>query len=81
MTNQVYEIIKRIINLEKEEIPDYIQVEKLSVNAIKYVNDESLDINNSLYQFLEDFDVRRKDDKYRIFQTNQVEIILAEKKL
>jgi hypothetical protein len=73
----IYEEIRIIISLEKNGIEDnYEAIEAISLSAIKKLKDKCLDIDEEFYHFLDDFDIRRKDEAYRASQTKKVEKLL-----
>lgn len=69
-------IIRKIIILEREEKYDLSIIKNLSLDIIDYIRIQKIELNNEIYKFLDDFDLRYKDDKYRIFQTEKIERLI-----
>lgn len=70
--------IRKIISLENSDLESsYQNISLISMNAISFIKDNSIDIESDFYQFLDDFDIRRKDPAYREYQTRKVETLLS----
>ena len=70
---QALDGIHNIIALEQRDISgNALYIDRISMDIIAQINLSGLYIDRVLYQFLEDFDIRRKDDRYRVFQTDRV---------
>lgn len=68
--------IRKIIALEDvNHERNFRMIENLSLEALRIINEKGIEIAMSdwiLYQFLDDYDVRFKDSRYKNFQTENV---------
>jgi len=62
--------LRLILKLESSARPPWDEIKTLSDRAIRHLNETGIyeDIPNQVYQFLEDYDVRRKDPEYASYQ-------------
>jgi hypothetical protein len=77
----VFDWVERIICLELETIPNFAAIKRISDEAIDFLNTTALDleIDDRVYRFLEDYDVRQKDRKYAEGQIAQVREIISKR--
>lgn len=75
-SEDIVSIIKCIIILESNPDENASEIESLSLGVISKLKESGESINPELYKFLDDFDIRRRDDRYREYQTDKVKGIL-----
>ena len=69
----VLDAVRRILSLEESNIEGNLdEIERISLEVIATLKDGDLVIEDDIYQFLDDFDIRRKDAKYRDYQTRRI---------
>jgi len=75
-SEEIISTIKKIILLESNSDSNASEIESLSLDAISKLKESGESINPELYKFLDDFDIRRSDDRYREYQTDKVRDVL-----
>lgn len=74
MTPEQLEFIKNTVEnvcrLETSIDPNYDIIEKICDDGISYINENrvDIDVDNYIYKFLEDCDIRKKDTEYGNYQ-------------
>lgn len=70
-----------IVNIIDQELDRYSanwsNIEAEALATISYINDNSVEVDNRIYQFLEDADVRRKSPLYAQRQTDDVLTLIS----
>jgi hypothetical protein len=79
MTNpKILTLLRQVIELEEGGVDaNAAAIEEKCSEALRLANVENLEISPDIYRYFDDFDIRRKDKKYRKYQTAQVENLLA----
>ncbi len=76
---QVREALESILLLEESEAPDWAQIEKLSEETLCLIHSGGLyeDLDDSIYHFVEDYDVRQKSISYANGQRRNIKRLLS----
>lgn len=70
MDQTAAQAIRNVISLEAMNDPSRDgEIADLSLSTIRYIDEHLIEIDERLEHFLHDFDVRRKDQKYSVWQT------------
>jgi len=73
----IKDCLKTIINIETgSSCIDWDKIDTLSFAAICYINENKIDIDNDLYHFLEDNDIRKKSKEYQRSQIEKIKIAI-----
>lgn len=74
----IHEHARKVISLEKSPDPDWNEIKEMCDEIIVFINEHGLcdEVDNKIYQFFEDYDVREKDQKYGGWQRDEVERLL-----
>lgn len=66
--------IRNVLLMEEEHKPDWRAIEEICDAEISRLNEAGLGgvVNDLPYHFLEDYDIRRKDDEYGSRQRDKV---------
>jgi hypothetical protein len=70
--------LERLLQLEQAEDPDWYEVERISAEQLRLLNETGCAnlIDEFVYHFLEDFDVRSGDDSYARQQREKLRLRL-----
>ena len=70
--------IQSILDAETLNMPDDVLSQSISENVIEYIHSNHLydELNKDIYKFLEDYDIRRSDTKYRCGQHRAIRKIM-----
>jgi DNA gyrase/topoisomerase IV subunit A len=72
-------VIRDLLEMEEQSRPDWPTIGEICDSEIARINETGLGakINGLPYQFLEDYDIRRKDSRYGDHQREQVREMLG----
>jgi len=69
----ITQAIRDIIALEATNDPSWdARIADISLATIRYLDENLMEIDERIDHYLHDFDIRRKDQKYAIWQTSEV---------
>lgn len=73
----VDEIVKNaVLSIVQQEMDresaDWSKIEKEASKAIDYINENNIEVDNAIYNFLEDADARKKSPRYAKTQIERV---------
>jgi len=77
--SEIERIIKSILFLESNDIPNWAEIKRISDNTIDRIQggDIPKDFPHTFYQFLDDYDIRERDNRYAEWQRQQIRHIVG----
>ena len=76
--NKAISAAKKIVELEESELDRYEEIKDMSLDIIRQIIQSGQSVDQELYKFFDDFDIRRKDIEYREYQIGKIKSILSD---